>query len=112
MPALKLSGRYYRHYPPEAYLGHAMDDLDLDLKDTAFLLVDVYGKGYDEDENKGDVPGIYSAAVEKNRSIVNKTAVHHFKTVPQVILAPKIPMHRDITSPCSPHSMPRPALPI
>ncbi|HCR16043.1 MAG TPA: hypothetical protein DIU35_01050 [Candidatus Latescibacteria bacterium] len=70
MPALKLSGRYYRHYPPEAYLGHATDDLDLDLKDTAFLLVDVYGKGYDEDENKGDVPGIYSAAVEKNRSIV------------------------------------------
>jgi ureidoacrylate peracid hydrolase len=70
METLKLTGRYYRQYPPGAHLGHATDDLDLNLDDTAFLLIDVYGKGYDEDGDIGDVPNLYSAAVENNRSIV------------------------------------------
>ena len=70
MDQLNLTGRYYRQYPPGAHLGHTTDDLELGLDNTAFLLVDVYGKGYDEDGDKGDVPNLYSAAVENNKSIV------------------------------------------
>jgi len=46
MKDLQLSGRYYRMYPPEEYLGHAEEELVLPLDKTAFMLVDVYGLGY------------------------------------------------------------------
>ena len=68
--SLKLRGRYYRHYPPGAHLGYAEEELELDLDRTAFLLIDVYGKGYDPDEDLGDAPALYRNAVEKNRDIV------------------------------------------
>lgn len=46
---LHLNGRYYRQYPAEKHLGHAEEELELGVDNTAFLLVDVYGKGYDSD---------------------------------------------------------------
>lgn len=67
---IRLKGRYYRQHPPGRHLGHAEDALELGLDNTAFFLVDVYGKGYDPDDDAGDVPELYRAAVEKNRKIV------------------------------------------
>lgn len=61
MTTLRLPGRYYRLYPTFAdALGHATDDLELAGDQTALLIVDVYGLGFDDDE--GDNPelaGIY-----------------------------------------------------
>src|SRR5262249_34531804 len=50
---LRLSGRYYRFYPQGDPLGEAHEELELDLDETVFLLVDVYGKGYDPDYAPG-----------------------------------------------------------
>ena len=59
---LRISGRYYRLYPPSAPLGEIEETLDLPLEQTVFLLVDVYGKRYDDDfEAPADLPSIYRA---------------------------------------------------
>ncbi len=67
---IRLKGRYYRQHPPGRHLGHAEEALELGLDNTAFFLVDVYGKGYDPDHDSGNVPELYRAAVLKNREIV------------------------------------------
>lgn len=79
---LTLTGRYYRHYPPGAELGYAEETLELDLAQTAFLLVDVYGKGYDEGFEPGpDMPDFYvppaddpTADIVRNRIAPAKAA--------------------------------------
>ncbi len=73
--ALKLGCRYYRNYPPSRPLGYAEEQLSLGLDDTVFLIVDVYGLGFDEDCNPGNVDEFYAHSVESNREIV----VHHIK---------------------------------
>ena len=70
MDAIRLTGRYYRQYPPQDPLGAAEDQLELGLDDTAFLLVDVYGKGFDPGDDLGDVPELYAEAVRARRDIV------------------------------------------
>lgn len=58
--ALRLNGRYYRHYPPAAPLGEAEERLELPIDETALLLVDVYGKGHDADfAPPPDLPDFY-----------------------------------------------------
>ncbi len=53
---IKLKGRYWstNKTPNGKYIrnlfGYRYEDLQLDLNETAFLLVDVYGKGYDEED--------------------------------------------------------------
>ena len=42
---LRLTPRYYRWYPSEAHLGYTEEAVCLDLDETAFLLVDVYCTG-------------------------------------------------------------------
>ena len=42
---LRLTPRYYRWYPSGAHLGYTEETVDLDLDETAFLLVDVYCTG-------------------------------------------------------------------
>jgi ureidoacrylate peracid hydrolase len=60
--ALRFSGRYYRLYPPESPLGEIEEELILPIDRTVFLLVDVYGKRYDDDfEAPADLPSIYQA---------------------------------------------------
>lgn len=60
MSALRFPGRYYRLYPTlDAPLGHATEDLELSRDDTALLLVDVYGAGFDDDNNDEGLSGIY-----------------------------------------------------
>jgi nicotinamidase-related amidase len=73
--SIVLPARYYRMFPQEQPLGYATEDLELDLNETAFLLVDVYGKGFDPDSDLGDAPSFYKKNVELNRDIV----VNHIK---------------------------------
>lgn len=47
---LVLQGRYYRMHPPGAFLGFAEKAVELDLADTAVLVVDIYGP--DEPSNR------------------------------------------------------------
>jgi isochorismate hydrolase len=68
--ALKLGCRYYRWYPPEKNLGYAEEELALGLDNTVLLIVDVYGVGYDDDHEFGDVPEIYKRDVNLVRDIV------------------------------------------
>ena len=74
-PNIHLQGRYYRDYPAGQPLGYTTDSLELGLDNTVFLIVDVYGKGFDPDHDLGDAPEFYSKAVEEHRDIV----VNHIK---------------------------------
>jgi nicotinamidase-related amidase len=57
---ITLPARYYRHYPPTEPLGEAEEVLELAIDETAFLLVDVYGKAYDEQfVPPADMPSFY-----------------------------------------------------
>lgn len=73
MAILKIQGRYYRLFPPEKFLGHAEETLELDTETTAFLVVDVYGLGFSpDDEGKPhDYPSLsLSASFETEKEIV------------------------------------------
>ena len=86
--SIELAGRYYRQHPPGQYLGHAEEALDLEVGRTVFLLVDVYGKGYDEDANLGDAPDMYKTAVQRNRDMV----VNHIRPAKAAAKALGIPI--------------------
>lgn len=67
-PWLGLTGRYYRQYPADAPLGEAEERLELALDETVLLLVDVYGKGYDEDFSPpDDLPSFYRSGPDDPR---------------------------------------------
>jgi nicotinamidase-related amidase len=67
---LSLPCRYYRMYPPGRPLGYTTEDVSLNLAETVFLIVDVYGLGFDEDGQLGEVDEFYSQSVCANRDIV------------------------------------------
>jgi hypothetical protein len=68
--SIHLAGRYYRAYPPDAPLGYTEDALELNLDETVFLLVDVYGRGFDPGDDLGSAAEFYKRSVLANRSIV------------------------------------------
>src|SRR6476661_1324525 len=68
--SIHLSGRYYRAYPPDAPFGYTEDALELNLDETVFLLVDVYGRGFDPGADLGSAAEFYKHSVLANRSIV------------------------------------------
>jgi nicotinamidase-related amidase len=73
---LQISGRYYRMFPPEAYLGHAEEMLELAPDQTAFLLIDVYGLGYSPGEPEPGRPALfYKDSTEVERRVM----VDHIK---------------------------------
>jgi ureidoacrylate peracid hydrolase len=60
-------------YPPEQFQGFAYKEFDLSPADTAFLLCDVYGLGYDPDDgdNRSDWQGLVSPqSVSREKDIV------------------------------------------
>lgn len=72
MTALRLSGRYYRLKPTiAAPLGHAEEELELGLDDTALLIVDVYGAGFDDEPADG-LDGIYLVDPETKDMVRNR----------------------------------------
>lgn len=72
---IQLNSRYYRRYPAHDPLGYTEECLSLPLSNTAFLLVDVYGLGFDEDSEYGDVSEFYKANVDQNKDMI----VNHIK---------------------------------
>jgi nicotinamidase-related amidase len=73
---LTLRGRYYRHYPLDAPLGEAEETLELDIDETVFLLVDVYGKVYDEDfVPPDDLPNFYKPTPGDPRGEIVRTKI-------------------------------------
>ncbi len=73
---LQIPGRYYRMYPPRAYLGHAEEMLTLNCDETAFLLIDVYGLGYSPGEPEPERPALfYRGSTEVERRVM----VNHVK---------------------------------
>jgi ureidoacrylate peracid hydrolase len=72
---MRLQTRYYRGYPSEAPFGYVEDALELVARETVFVLVDVYGKGFDDDVDRGDAPAFYRRTVEANRAIVREYIV-------------------------------------
>jgi len=72
MATLKLKGRYYRIYPPEKFLGHAEKEFRIDTAEAAFLVVDVYGLGFDPgDESLSKWSGMVSKqSIEREKEII------------------------------------------
>jgi ureidoacrylate peracid hydrolase len=70
--AIQLNCRYYRRYPAGEPLGYAEECLRLPRSGTAFLLVDVYGLGFDENSGYGEVSELYKSNVDQNKEIVVK----------------------------------------
>ena len=68
--AIKLNARYYRMYPPGQPLGYIEEELLLNLDNTVFLIVDVYGLGFDEKGQYGNVAEFYKMLVDADRDIV------------------------------------------
>lgn len=66
---LHLPARYYR-LTPIAGRGYAYEDLELPLNETAFLIVDAYGKGYDDDADVGDQPEFNRSDIAIHRPVV------------------------------------------
>lgn len=56
---LRLGGRYWRYFPPEAPLGHAEEVLSLPTAETAFMLIDVYGLRHGDAPLMEDLPNFY-----------------------------------------------------
>jgi ureidoacrylate peracid hydrolase len=67
---MNINCRYYRRYPIHSPLGEIEEEISLDLDETVFLIVDVYGLGFDEDGEYGDVPEVYKEYVDIDRKIV------------------------------------------
>ena len=71
MTDLTLKCRYFRRYPPEQYLGHAEVDLSIQLARTAFMVIDVYGLGYAEEDAASPKPTmVTSGSVRNERDVV------------------------------------------
>lgn len=50
MPHIELNLRHYRAYPQRDFLGHITETVEIDVDKTAFVLVDVYGLGFSEED--------------------------------------------------------------
>jgi nicotinamidase-related amidase len=59
---LRVSGRYYRMYPPGSFLGFAEKDLTLDLTETAVVAVDIYGPDEASNRNYSGMLSDHSAS--------------------------------------------------
>lgn len=50
MSRIQLNLRHYRAYPQRDFLGHITETVEIDVDKTAFVLVDVYGLGFSEED--------------------------------------------------------------
>ena len=57
---MELPVRYYKNFPKENPIGHFNEVIDLNIENTALLIVDVYGKGFkDGERDESNLPSIY-----------------------------------------------------
>lgn len=64
---LRFKARYYRTFAP---VGAVEEEIRLDLKKTAFLLIDVYGKDFDKVPAAGTARPAVKTAADLNRDII------------------------------------------
>lgn len=64
MRMLKVDGRYYQMHPPDHYKGHVDQTFEVNFNRSAFLVVDIYGHGFPQDQTTQDHP---SMDEEKNK---------------------------------------------
>lgn len=73
-PSIRLASRYYRAYPQGTPLGYAEEVLELEPDRTVFLLIDVYGLGFDSsppgDEAPANIPEFYRRMAREHFDIV------------------------------------------
>lgn len=51
MSRISLNLRHYRAYPQRNFTGHSTETVDIDTPTSAFVLVDVYGLGFSENDD-------------------------------------------------------------
>ena len=85
---IQLNARYYRTFPVESPQGHATERLSLDPARTVFLLVDVYGKGFDPGYASAGVRDFYRCQVERSSKIV----VEHIVPAKKAAKAASLPI--------------------
>ena len=67
---MRLPVRFYRMYPKHSPLGYQHETLELSSAETALLIVDVYGKGFEPSELKGSVlPSFYESEPENDQIV-------------------------------------------
>jgi nicotinamidase-related amidase len=67
---MRLPARFYRMYPKHAPLGYQHETLELSSLDTALLVVDVYGKGFEDSElGESELPSFYEPEPENDRIV-------------------------------------------
>lgn len=75
MKKIQLEGRYYQMYPPEHFRGHVEESFEIDFDRSAFLVVDIYGHGFQKSDEAKNHPSFNE---EKNKPwdeiTVNKIA--------------------------------------
>lgn len=67
---LRLNVRYYRAYPQESFLGHTTEKVEIETNTAAFVLVDVYGLGFsEEDDTPHALPSLLGWTVEEEKKV-------------------------------------------
>lgn len=70
MAKLDLEVRYYRAYPQRNFLGHTTEHIAIDLDRAAFIVVDVYGLGFsEEDDTPHPLAALSSWTVEEEKAV-------------------------------------------
>ncbi len=69
MTSINLKCRYYRNYPPQ---GYSEEIVTLPLQNTTFLVIDVYGLGFDAAGGYGEVSELYKTGVDLYHDTVVK----------------------------------------
>jgi nicotinamidase-related amidase len=85
---IDLDCRYYRTFPVGDPKGHANERLQLDPARTVFLLVDVYGAGFDHDSAVSAAPEFYRSQAQRSR----KTVVEHIAPAKRAAKAAGLPI--------------------
>lgn len=74
MSRISLNLRHYQAYPQRDFIGYANETVEIDIATTAFILVDVYGLGFsEEDDTPHDRSALDSWTVDQEKDVnVNK----------------------------------------
>jgi nicotinamidase-related amidase len=73
--SFQLACQYYQWFPFENPVGIVTTTLDLPKRRTAFLIIDVYGLGFDDDGPDADVANFYKVLKNEYKDVV----VNHIK---------------------------------
>jgi len=80
-PTIEITGRYWRGFPPKDPPGAAEENLALLVDETTFLIIDVYGKYYDDGVNLPEAEERWSGPgwrdIVRNRIVPAKAAAVH-----------------------------------